>query len=211
MPADASQPVPEGRGAGGVVAFRIAYQCAPVLKRLKASNLLVLGPGGCLSATLAVRESRVICRPLYIGEEREVVLLYRYDLLKRCLKRPEVREFLRRYGYGRITVSAVLARIHRRYQDYMRDRRQFPHELGAILGYPIQDVSGFIQNKGRGFLLSGYWKVYHDREQARRIFRCYDCAREAAVLEVMEGRPISRIASLAERCDASEAGAAAGM
>ena len=46
----------------------------------------------------------------------------------------------------------------------------FPHEIGLFLGYPIEDVVGFIRYAGKGCKLSGLWKVYGDAEAASRLF-----------------------------------------
>lgn len=177
------------------LAFRIAHQCAPVLKRIKASNLLVLQPGGLQNVRKVIRGSRVLCVPLYLGREREVLFLYRYDLLKKHLEKREVKQFLRYFGYERTTVSAVLLRLRQRYDMYEHMGGPFPHELGVALEYPVEDVEGFIQNQGRDFLISGYWKVYHNQDQARAMFGRYDQARETALREVMKGHSIERIAA----------------
>ena len=49
------------------------------------------------------------------------------------------------------------------YEAYLNDEhKQFPHEMGLLLGYPIEDVRGFIEHNGCGCLYSGYWKVYRN-------------------------------------------------
>ena len=48
--------------------------------------------------------------------------------------------------------------------------KDFPHEIGLFLGYPIEDVVGFIRYAGKGCKLSGLWKVYGDAEAASRLF-----------------------------------------
>lgn len=47
---------------------------------------------------------------------------------------------------------------------------EFPHEIGLFLGYPPEDVDGFIKNKACGFKCVGCWKVYGDREKAEKTF-----------------------------------------
>lgn len=55
---------------------------------------------------------------------------------------------------------------------------EFPHEIGFFLGYPHEDVIGFIENHGQNYLEVGPWKVYANQSQARRTFACYRrCAR----------------------------------
>ena len=36
----------------------------------------------------------------------------------------------------------------------------FPHEMGVLLGYPVEDVRGFMEQNGQNALYQGYWKVY---------------------------------------------------
>lgn len=44
----------------------------------------------------------------------------------------------------------------------MNGEQQFPHEMGLLLGYPIEDVVGFMEHSGKEYLYSGYWKVYEN-------------------------------------------------
>lgn len=53
----------------------------------------------------------------------------------------------------------------------MADYGEFPHEVGLFLGYPPEDVEGFIENKARSCKITGYWKVYSDEEKAKRFLR----------------------------------------
>ena len=49
----------------------------------------------------------------------------------------------------------------------------FPHEVGVFLGYPLEDVKGFIANEGKNYTFCGCWKCYGDPETARRRFERY--------------------------------------
>ncbi len=42
-----------------------------------------------------------------------------------------------------------------------------------FLGYPLEDVVGFIENHGRNYTCCGCWKAYGDPEAARRRFDQY--------------------------------------
>ena len=46
----------------------------------------------------------------------------------------------------------------------------FPHEIGVFLGYPLEDIQGFITHKGRNYTLCGCWKCYGDPREAQRRF-----------------------------------------
>lgn len=176
--------------------FQLVMQCAPVLKNVKVSNLLTVRAGEWQQVCEELRDSRIIAILLYADGRREVVFCCRYEQLEAYLMRPEVRGFLWDCGYGRklYDVASVVRRLRRRYQQYAGAGKEFPHELGVLLGYPVEDVRGFIANGGQGGLLSGYWKVYGDVEGAKQKFRVYDEAKECALQELMSGWPLRRVA-----------------
>lgn len=174
--------------------FRIVTQCAPVLKGIKASNLIVGKPGIWENVRKRLKGSRVICVILYADAKREVLFLYRYQMLESLLKNDEIRQFLSGYGYRSFEVSEVLCRLRLRYQRHLGIGAEFPHELGVLLEYPVEDVEGFIQNKGKNSLANRYWKVYHDRERATAVFQMYDEARDEAMEEIVRGYSLEQIA-----------------
>lgn len=174
--------------------FRVVTQCAPVLKGVKISNLITMKPGGWRKIRAYLKKSRIICIPLYADAEKEVLFLYRYEQLERHLKNREVREFLRSCGYESFEVASVLVRLRRRYQLYAGISKEFPHELGVLLGYPVGDVQGFIDNRGENSLTSRYWKVYQNPKEAEKIFDLYDRVKEEALKEIMCGRTLSHVA-----------------
>ena len=65
--------------------------------------------------------------------------------------------------------------------------------MGLLLGYPIADVVGYIRNKGKNSLLCGYWKVYDDAEEAKRVFDIYNQVRKFIVEEIMVGKEFCQI------------------
>ena len=174
--------------------FRVVTQCAPVLKGVKISNLITMKPGGWRKIRAYLKKSRIICIPLYADAEKEVLFLYRYEQLERHLKKREVREFLRGCGYESFEVASVLVRLRRRYRLYAGISKEFPHELGVLLGYPVGDVQGFIDNRGENSLTSRYWKVYQNPKEAEKIFDLYDRVKEQALKEIMCGRTLSHVA-----------------
>ena len=174
--------------------FRVVTQCAPVLKGVKISNLITMKPGGWRKIRAYLKKSRIICIPLYADAEKEVLFLYRYEQLERHLKNREVREFLRSCGYESFEVASVLVRLRRRYQLYAGISKEFPHELGVLLGYPVGDVQGFIDNRGENSLTSRYWKVYQNPKESEKIFDLYDRVKEQALKEIMCGRTLSHVA-----------------
>lgn len=180
---------PEGR-----MGFRVATQCGPVLKGVKISNLIRVRPGEGQEIRKKLENSGIICVSLYQDREMEVLFLYRYLQLEQHLRQPAVWQFLQKYGYEAWDVASVLGRLRARYRQYAADGGEFPHELGVLLEYPVEDVEGFIQNRGENCLVSRYWKVYGNRQQAERTFRLYDAAKEQALWEIVNGLPLYQVA-----------------
>lgn len=175
--------------------FFVASHCAPVLKGIKVSNIMTSERGTWKRLVKILEGSEILCSLLSVQKGREILLLYRCEKLREHLQKEKVRGFLEENGYEEITVAAVILRLRQRYAGYVRGSREFPHELGVILEYPVEDVKGFITNKGKNCLAEKYWKVYHNKEQAEAVFARYDHAREAAMEEIVAGCPLREIAA----------------
>ena len=65
--------------------------------------------------------------------------------------------------------------------------QEFPHEIGIFLGYPLEDVDGFITHQGENCKLCGCWKVYGNVEQARRTFASYEKCRVFLCAKLSKG------------------------
>lgn len=98
---------------------------------------------------------------------RFLLLVYHQGQLERRLSDARVQRVLVKFGYpAGAPLEALLDGLRRR----IAAQPGFPHEIGLFLGYPIEDVIGFIRYEGRGCKLCGYWKVYGDAEAASRLF-----------------------------------------
>lgn len=103
-------------------------------------------------------------------EQSALIYVYRINKLKSDLKRQSVRMLLEKQGYNCDDLKSSLMTLKKR----LKDLKKFPHEIGLFLDYPIEDVIGFIRNKGSHFKCCGYWKVYGDEKEAARQFTKYD-------------------------------------
>ena len=54
----------------------------------------------------------------------------------------------------------------------LENEGEFPHEIGLFLGYDPEDVNGYLENKEPSDL-KGYWKVYVNEEEKRKLFSKY--------------------------------------
>lgn len=66
----------------------------------------------------------------------------------------------------------------------------FPHEVGLVLGYPLEDVCGFMADGGRGAVATGRWKVYGDVDSARQRFDELERAERRLKQLYAEGTPM---------------------
>lgn len=64
----------------------------------------------------------------------------------------------------------------------------FPHEVGVFLGYPLLDVTAFIETKGQNCIACGDWKVYHNEQEARCLFCKFKHCKDVYVKVHSEGR-----------------------
>ena len=62
--------------------FFVASHCAPVLKGIKASNVMTAKRGTWKKLVNTLKESGVLCILLSVRGGREVLLLYRYEKLR---------------------------------------------------------------------------------------------------------------------------------
>ena len=95
--------------------------------------------------------------------------------------------------YVEIQLGRVLSIFQMRYRAYMNGSKIFPHEMGLLLGYPVEDVTGFMVHGGKNSLYSGYWKVYADVAKKLEIFKRFEMAKEMLIRLVSSGVSMEEI------------------
>ena len=70
---------------------------------------------------------------------------------------------------------------------------EFPHEVGLFLGYPPEDVRGFIEHKYCGCKCVGSWKVYGDAQKAQEAFSRFDKFTRIYCEQWAQGKSIERL------------------
>ena len=148
------------------VELRLIIQNAAVLKGKRISGMLFLNDKELARISMKLHNTNISLIILCTCKKRHLVMVYRAKELEEHLRSKEVSDYL----------------------------REFPHEVGVFLGYPICDIKGFLENKGERYLHSGYWKIYGNLEETRKKFLSYDEARETAIDEFLSGRELESIA-----------------
>lgn len=174
----------------------LVNQCAPTLTGMKPASLFRYQgrvPGEarrlaeCWARQLAPRglTLRVLKTCRVTGAC--MLLLYREDWLRRILAERSNRRFLEQQGYP---ADADLPQLLERLSDRLCLEQDYPHEIGLFLGYPLEDVVGFIENRGRNYTFCGYWKAYGDPAAARRRFAQYRRCTETCSRRFRQGATI---------------------
>ncbi|MBR5535219.1 MAG: DUF3793 family protein [Clostridia bacterium] len=181
---------------GDMMERMIAYHCAPALAGIKPSNVLtcyksktknILGKIEKFNKEL--NRKGIYAQILYECEKKVLVMVYRRGVFEKNLRNEKVRKFLFHMGYPYDAEAEE-------YLDILKKRMkngEIHHEIGAFLGYPICDVAGFINNKGRGYLISGEWKVYENAEAAKKLFHRFEACRCALCNKIDGGKSLSEI------------------
>ena len=172
---------------------QIVLQCAPLLTGVKISNLLTVASDRKQEAEGLFEGTAVSCYMLYESREKTTFLLYLRSGLTEYLAKEDVKRLMERFGYHAMKLERILERVSEKYTSHMDGTGGFPHEIGLLLGYPPADVLGFIRNNGQNYLCTGYWKVYSNQSECKRIFRGYSQARERLIHMVSHGMRIGDI------------------
>ena len=124
------------------------------------------------------------------------MFLYHPDRLEAFFSKESVQALLHEIGYTDTNLKQVLPVFRAHYQQYLREKKVFPHEMGLLLGYPPEDVKRFIRNQGKNYLYSGYWKVYDRPHEKIRLFKKYEHSREKLIQLLSYGMRIEEIIAI---------------
>ena len=106
---------------------------------------------------------------LNASESSAQIYAYRPEKLKCALCQNKTKCLLEKLGYNTDDPAQCIDHLKKRFI-----KENFPHEIGIFLGYPYEDVIGFIENKGNSYLTNGYWKVYSNKEEKLKLFDEYN-------------------------------------
>ncbi len=158
----------------------LIQNCSPTLAGLKTGNMFSFACDSTVEAFKWMRgmNKRLVPKglrllPLRMCKGRMLAYLYRPAYLERDIKNETAHRLLSANGYPDECDGCIIHLMER-----LRQSKEFPHEIGLFLGYPPDDVCGFINHKAACAKCVGCWKVYGDEQQARRRFAQFDkCTR----------------------------------
>ncbi len=162
--------------SSGMLSDLIVRHCSPTLAGMKTGSLFACdhasGEDVCeitrqLNRSLTKKGLRVL--PVRVSGNRVLVYVYRPKRLREDFSGAAARSILEEYGYAADDADKCVVRLIGR----LRTEDAFPHEIGLFLGYPPEDVRGFIIHGGGCSKCTGCWKVYGDRQSAEKLFAKY--------------------------------------
>lgn len=170
--------------------------CSPTLASLKTASLFTL-EFTCrkeLNEVLrkwnrSLSDKGVAMIALRETDNHALIYVFRKSKLRKDLCCPEIERFLRNNGYDDTNIGMALSTL----RAHLTELGDFPHEIGIFLGYPIDDVIGFITNKGQNCKCTGCWKVYSNECEATKTFARYKKC-EAIYMRLWEqGRSVRQL------------------
>ena len=174
----------------------IIKHCSPTLAGLKTANLFSCAYAQKQEVERYAQEFNrrfghkgVKMQPLGYGKSRALIYVFRPTQLKRDLSDPQAQSILASMGYKSFDCEACLNRLKSR----VKQCPEFPHEIGLFLGYPPEDVRGFILHKGYCCKCCGCWKVYGNEEKARCVFAKYKKCSDIYYSKWLSGTSINKL------------------
>ncbi len=172
----------------------LVRNCAPTLAGLKTANLFNCPFADARQLFERVRdENRVLVQkglrvlPLRYRGGQALIYVYRPARLAQDLGDAAARQLLRERGYWTRSAEQCLRRLIGR----LEAGGEFPHEIGLFLGYPPEDVRGFLRKEPCKW--TGSWKVYGDVATAKAQFAQYRRCTRAYCAQWASGVSVERL------------------
>ena len=174
----------------------LVRHCSPTLAGMKTGNMFnckfadnveMRNCIRCWNHMLVKKGLRIL--PLRFRENRALVYVYRPSKLSHDLECDMAYRILKEYGYEACTPEQCIIKLIKR----LEENEDFPHEIGLFLGYPPEDVQGFIENRAAGCKCVGCWKVYGDADAAQKLFAKYKKCTDVYCTMFANGRSIERL------------------
>lgn len=175
----------------------VVLHCSPTLAGIKTGSMFSCSISDeeklkemvrSLNRELVEKGLRVL--PLRLREGRALIYVYRPSDLERDLQDDIAGKILKERGYCLEDSGKCIVQLIRK----LKESIDFPHEIGLFLGYPPEDVCGFIENKAACSKCVGCWKVYGDEKAAMKLFQQYKKCTELFCLRLAQGSSMRSLA-----------------
>lgn len=172
--------------------YALGYHCGITFAGLKPASLFWIDAEqfdslGCLRRCFAEKDFRFVTLRQKNG--KRLLFVFHREYLARILFAKDNFAFLHSLGYTYSAAGQAVVQL----RDRIRADKEFPHEVGLFLGYPLEDVVGFMRDSKGGVCLCGYWKVYGDAERKARIFERYKRCADCICCKLRQGKPLAEI------------------
>lgn len=174
----------------------LVRHCAPTLAGIKTGSLFncPFSSNSELNENIRRLNNRLTCKglrvlPLRCKNGRALIYVYRPKKLKKDLTDNDTNNLLTKIGYSCQNPDRCIVRLKNR----INLQTEFPHEIGLFLGYPPEDVIGFMNNKSCKSKCSGCWKVYGNEKEAQKIFARYKKCTALYCRQLSRGKTIEQL------------------
>ena len=154
----------------------IIKYCAPTLAGLKTGSMFVCDYMDKCDLLAEIRgfnnmllSKGIRLTPMRIQNGKALIYVYRMSSLESDLNDKRVFKVLKDKGYPCDRYLECVSCL----KKHINTQEDFPHEVGLFLGYPPEDVIGFIDNRARNYKYCGMWKVYGNILKAKRTFAIF--------------------------------------
>lgn len=175
----------------------VILYCSPTLAGMKTGNIFTVPyisknnlREEIFSLNRKISPKGLKAIPLKFGQSRALIYIYRPSQLESDLSNNYAIKLLEECGYKCNTPKYCLIQLINR----LYKASDFPHEIGLFLGYPPEDVDGFISNNACNYKYTGEWKVYGDEDKAKRTFAKYKKCTEIYYKQWKKGKSIEKLA-----------------
>ncbi len=122
-----------------------------------------------------------------------MLLAWRPALFDELLGDGENCAFLAGRGLSCAGADELASGLISRLRAYYQGKRDFPHEVGLALGYPLADVKAFMADGGRGAKAVGRWRCYTDVDAARKRFEELTSLERRCKRLYLQGVPVTEL------------------
>ena len=174
----------------------LIWHCSPTLASLKTASLFTVGFSNedeldsvLYSWNKHLFDKGVAMVKLQVKNSRALIYVFRRSRLLRDLSCPKISRFLQKNGYVGSDINSAISTL----RSHLTEIDEFPHEIGLFLGYPIDDVIGFIRNKGQNCKRCGFWKVYCNECEAEKTFARFKKCKAVYMRLWEQGRSVRQL------------------